>query len=220
MMSRWLEALYCWIIPSHKNAYHPHIIGERGLMLLFALIIGAEGFLVSNLIVSLPGPVPLAAVGNANTVLKLPPYLAAAGGVWTAYVVDPLARAAALPSAGHVAFFVLLGVTACLMVLLAFTLSMRQRKLIPIGYVAGSTMLAFAAALVLLDTQLVFPAATAMAIQNQIVQETASVAFATPHFMLASSTPGTVASSAASSTTSVASSTAASANWQQPTPEF
>lgn len=47
---RFLRSIRDFFIPSHQNAYRPHILEAPWLLFFFALVLAAEGFLVTHLI--------------------------------------------------------------------------------------------------------------------------------------------------------------------------
>ncbi len=61
-MNDLLERLKHHIIPSEHNAYHPHFLRRSWLVFFFALILVAEGFLITNLVARQSSETFLAAV--------------------------------------------------------------------------------------------------------------------------------------------------------------
>ena len=152
----WIH-VHQWFVPSNHNNFHPHLIAERGLLILFALILGAEAFLVSNVLSLQTGAPSLAAVGFVTTETTLPPILAQAAEVWMRYIIAPLGVMAMQPNAGKIALLGLISIAALLMGLLALTLAVRHSHFKPVGYVAGGTMLAFVSTLLFFDTHVLLP---------------------------------------------------------------
>jgi hypothetical protein len=152
--------LHQWFVPSHHNEYHPHLIAERGLLILFALILGAEAFLVSHTVATQPGTPTIASVGSytgSDAAAVLPPFLSELSRYWMRYVTEPLSSLAAHREAGRVSFIVLAGVAAALMGMMAHTLSVRRKHFQPVGYIAGGSMLAFAVTLLYYNTNVMLP---------------------------------------------------------------
>lgn len=192
-MRRVWQHLHRFVVPSHHNDFHPHLIAERGLLILFAVILGAEAFLVSHVISVQPGVPSLAAVGEAVPAQGLSPVIAELSAYWMKYVLAPLVALALHPDAGRWAFIVLIGVAVALMALVAVTLSMRRRRFLPATYMAGGTMLAFAVTLVFYNTHVFLPYAAA---QYQV----ASAALAFPELVM--QVAADIATSSATSTDS------------------
>ena len=162
--------IHAWFIPSRHNDFHPHVLAERGLLLLFALILGAEGFLISNVVsteVGTPalawsGMGGLAAVGSANVSSTiLPPIITEWSNYWSVQVIEPLSRLSMQPGAGRIAFLTIACMAAVLMGLLAYMLSVRRRHYQPVGYIAGGTMLLFASTFLFVDIQYLLPGVAA-----------------------------------------------------------
>src|SRR5665213_1489507 len=61
-MNLWGKVLHQHIVPSVKNAYRPHLLRPSWLGFFVALILAAEGFLMTNLIVRQSNESFLAAV--------------------------------------------------------------------------------------------------------------------------------------------------------------
>lgn len=158
MFAKWWTIAHQWFVPSHHNDFHPHLIAERGAFILFALILGAEAFLVSHVITASSGIPSLAAAGAVETT-ALPPFASWLTQVWLQQVVAPLAYASAQPNAGIISFVALAVIAAALMAIIAATISSRRRRFKPVGYVAGGTMLAFAATLLFFNTHVFLPSA-------------------------------------------------------------
>ncbi len=161
MLSGMWNRIHPWFVPSRRNDFHPHLLAERGLLILFAVILGAEGFLVSNVVSSEAGAPPLAAVGAVANSNMPSPALAKVSGYWLRYVIEPLTQISALPSTGKNAFLVLVFAAAALMGLMALTLSIRRRQYQTVGYMAGGMMLLFGATLIFFDTYVFLPGVVA-----------------------------------------------------------
>jgi hypothetical protein len=157
---RLLEHAHTWFVASHRNEYHPHLLAERGMMALFALILGAEAFLVAHTVSLQPGTPSLAAVGAANTETSpLPPVISSVTEVWMQHATLPLVALAAHQSTGRIALFTLTCIAALLMAVLAYTLAARRRAFQTVGYITGGVLLLFTITLQLYNMDVLFPQA-------------------------------------------------------------
>ncbi len=187
MKDFWARA-HDWLFPTHRNQYHPHVLAERGLLVIFALMLTAEAFLVSNTISADSGAPSLASVGA--TAPRALPMLGTASNFWFIHITAPLWRVSALPGTGRTSFLALVGLLALLAGTLALMLSVRRRRYVHTGYVPGGLMLAFGIVLILANEQVLLPKLVAMRpVLSSMATYTSAAAGA---FGAASSTDSTV----------------------------